>query len=38
VAAQLTLVPGIAELLESEAADEVVLAVGGTIPNEDIPS
>jgi methylmalonyl-CoA mutase cobalamin-binding domain/chain len=38
VAAHLTLVPGIAELLKSEAADEVVLVVGGTIPNEDIPS
>ena len=37
VAAHLTLVPGIAELLKSEAADEVVLVVGGTIPNEDIP-
>jgi hypothetical protein len=38
VAAHLTLVPGIAELLKSEAADEVVLVAGGTIPNEDIPS
>jgi methylmalonyl-CoA mutase C-terminal domain/subunit len=37
VAAHLTLVPRIAELLKCEAADEVVLVVGGTIPNEYNP-
>src|ERR687893_1436036 len=35
--AHMTLVPRIAELLESEGADDVVLVVGGTIPNDDIP-
>ena len=35
--AHMTLVPRIAELLKSEGADDVVLVVGGTIPNDDIP-
>ena len=34
--AHMTLVPRIASLLKDEGADEVVLVVGGTIPNEDI--
>jgi methylmalonyl-CoA mutase C-terminal domain/subunit len=35
--AHMTLVPRITELLEQQGADEVVLVVGGTIPNDDIP-
>jgi methylmalonyl-CoA mutase C-terminal domain/subunit len=35
--AHMTLVPRIAELLRSEGADDVILVVGGTIPNDDIP-
>ena len=34
--AHMTLVPRIAELLHKEGADDVVLVVGGTIPNDDI--
>jgi methylmalonyl-CoA mutase C-terminal domain/subunit len=33
----MTLVPRIAELLKGEGAEDVVLVVGGTIPNDDIP-
>jgi methylmalonyl-CoA mutase, C-terminal domain len=32
----MTLVPRVAELLEREGAEDVVLVVGGTIPNNDI--
>jgi methylmalonyl-CoA mutase C-terminal domain/subunit len=32
----MTLVPRIASLLKDEGAEDVVLVVGGTIPNEDI--
>ena len=35
--AHMTLVPRIAGLLKKQGADEVVLVVGGTIPNDDIP-
>ena len=35
--AHMTLVPRIAELLKDQGADDVVLVVGGTIPNDDIP-
>jgi methylmalonyl-CoA mutase, C-terminal domain len=35
--AHMTLVPRIAELLKKQGAEEVVLVVGGTIPNDDIP-
>ena len=35
--AHMTLVPRIAELLKKEGAEDVVLVVGGTIPNDDIP-
>jgi methylmalonyl-CoA mutase C-terminal domain/subunit len=35
--AHMTLVPRIAELLKEEGAEDVVLVVGGTIPNDDIP-
>jgi methylmalonyl-CoA mutase C-terminal domain/subunit len=34
--AHMTLVPRIAALLEQEGAQDVVLVVGGTIPNDDI--
>jgi len=34
--AHMTLVPRIASLLQDEGAEDVVLVVGGTIPNEDI--
>ena len=34
--AHMTLVPRIAELLAKENAQDVVLVVGGTIPNDDI--
>jgi methylmalonyl-CoA mutase C-terminal domain/subunit len=33
----MTLVPRIAALLKEEGAEDVVLVVGGTIPNDDIP-
>jgi methylmalonyl-CoA mutase C-terminal domain/subunit len=32
----MTLVPRIATLLKDEGAEDVVLVVGGTIPNDDI--
>src|SRR4051812_14436097 len=35
--AHMTLVPRIMELLKGQGADDVVVVVGGTIPNEDIP-
>src|ERR687896_772128 len=35
--AHMTLVPRIANLLKEQDADDVVLVVGGTIPNDDIP-
>jgi len=35
--AHMTLVPRIASLLKDEGAEDVVLVVGGTIPNDDIP-
>ena len=35
--AHMTLVPRIAELLKGEGAEDDVLVVGGTIPNDDIP-
>jgi methylmalonyl-CoA mutase C-terminal domain/subunit len=35
--AHMTLVPRIAELLKEQGAEDVVLVVGGTIPNDDIP-
>jgi methylmalonyl-CoA mutase, C-terminal domain len=35
--AHMTLVPRIADLLKGQGAEEVVLVVGGTIPNDDIP-
>ena len=35
--AHMTLVPRVVELLKEEGADDVVLVVGGTIPNDDIP-
>jgi methylmalonyl-CoA mutase, C-terminal domain len=34
--AHMTLVPRIASLLRDEGAEDVVLVVGGTIPNDDI--
>jgi methylmalonyl-CoA mutase C-terminal domain/subunit len=34
--AHMTLVPRISELLAKEGAEDVVLVVGGTIPNDDI--
>src|ERR671917_436167 len=34
--AHMTLVPRISKLLEEQGADDVVLVVGGTIPQEDI--
>jgi methylmalonyl-CoA mutase C-terminal domain/subunit len=34
--AHMTLVPRIVQLLEGQGAGDVVLVVGGTIPNEDI--
>ncbi|MGI9081540.1 MAG: cobalamin B12-binding domain-containing protein [Thermoleophilaceae bacterium] len=34
--AHMTLVPKIANLLKGEGADDIVLVVGGTIPEEDI--
>jgi methylmalonyl-CoA mutase C-terminal domain/subunit len=35
--AHMTLVPRVVELLREQGAEEVVLVVGGTIPNDDIP-
>jgi len=35
--AHMTLVPRVVELLKGQGADDVVVVVGGTIPNEDIP-
>jgi methylmalonyl-CoA mutase C-terminal domain/subunit len=35
--AHMTLVPKIVELLREEGAGDVIVVVGGTIPNEDIP-
>jgi methylmalonyl-CoA mutase C-terminal domain/subunit len=35
--AHMTLVPRVAELLKHQGAEEVVLVVGGTIPNDDVP-
>jgi methylmalonyl-CoA mutase C-terminal domain/subunit len=35
--AHMTLVPRVVELLKEQGADDVVLTVGGTIPNDDIP-
>jgi methylmalonyl-CoA mutase, C-terminal domain len=35
--AHMTLVPRIVDLLKEQAADDVVVVVGGTIPTDDIP-
>src|SRR5256885_15803602 len=35
--AHMTLVPRVVELLKAQGADDVVITVGGTIPNDDIP-
>ena len=35
--AHMTLVPRVVELLGEQGAEDVVLTVGGTIPNDDIP-
>jgi methylmalonyl-CoA mutase C-terminal domain/subunit len=35
--AHMTLVPRIVELLKEQEAEEIVVVVGGTIPNQDIP-
>jgi methylmalonyl-CoA mutase C-terminal domain/subunit len=35
--AHMTLVPRVVELLKDQGADDVVVTVGGTIPNDDIP-
>ena len=35
--AHMTLVPRIVEGLKAEGAEDVILVVGGTIPNDDIP-
>jgi methylmalonyl-CoA mutase C-terminal domain/subunit len=35
--AHMTLVPRVVELLKGQGAEDVVLTVGGTIPNDDIP-
>jgi methylmalonyl-CoA mutase, C-terminal domain len=35
--AHMTLVPRIVDGLKAEGADDVILVVGGTIPNDDIP-
>ena len=34
--AHMTLVPRIVELLKAEGGDDVLITVGGTIPNKDI--
>jgi methylmalonyl-CoA mutase, C-terminal domain len=35
--AHMTLVPRITNLLKEQGAEDVILVVGGTIPNDDIP-
>jgi methylmalonyl-CoA mutase C-terminal domain/subunit len=35
--AHMTLVPRISKLLSEQGAEDVILVVGGTIPNDDIP-
>jgi methylmalonyl-CoA mutase C-terminal domain/subunit len=35
--AHMTLVPKVVELLKEQGADDVVVTVGGTIPNDDVP-
>jgi methylmalonyl-CoA mutase, C-terminal domain len=35
--AHMTLVPRVMELLKGQGAEDVVVVVGGTIPNDDIP-
>src|SRR5213593_5245138 len=35
--AHMTLVPRVIELLKQQGADDVVVTVGGTIPNDDVP-
>jgi len=35
--AHMTLVPKISSLLKEQGAEDVILVVGGTIPNDDIP-
>jgi methylmalonyl-CoA mutase, C-terminal domain len=35
--AHMTLVPKVIELLRAQEAEDVVVTVGGTIPNQDIP-
>jgi methylmalonyl-CoA mutase C-terminal domain/subunit len=35
--AHMTLVPRVVELLKGQGAEDVVVVVGGTIPNDDIP-
>jgi methylmalonyl-CoA mutase C-terminal domain/subunit len=35
--AHMTLVPKVIELLREQEADDVLVTVGGTIPNQDIP-
>ena len=35
--AHMTLVPRVVEVLKAQGADDVVVVVGGTIPNDDIP-
>ena len=35
--AHMTLVPRVVDLLKKQGADEVVVTVGGTIPEDDIP-
>jgi methylmalonyl-CoA mutase, C-terminal domain len=35
--AHMTLVPRVVELLRKQGADDVIVAVGGTIPADDIP-
>jgi methylmalonyl-CoA mutase, C-terminal domain len=35
--AHMTLVPRIVELLKGQGAEDVIVVVGGTIPNEDVP-
>jgi methylmalonyl-CoA mutase, C-terminal domain len=35
--AHMTLVPRVVELLREQGAEDVIVTVGGTIPNDDIP-
>jgi methylmalonyl-CoA mutase C-terminal domain/subunit len=35
--AHMTLVPRVVEMLKAQGADDVVVTVGGTIPNDDVP-